>query len=65
MIASCSQLVDCRAKMDSIPGDFLLPSVILVAYSLVTVWKHSSVKDASGSAMDSVDARCLLHRSDW
>ena len=38
MIASCRQLVGCRAKMDSIPGDFLLPTVILVAYALVTVW---------------------------
>jgi hypothetical protein len=27
MIASCSQLVGCRANMDSIPGDFLLPTV--------------------------------------
>jgi hypothetical protein len=38
MIASCSQLVGCRAKMDSIPGESLLPTMILVAYALVTVW---------------------------
>jgi len=38
MIASCSQLVGCRAKMDSIPGESLLPTMILVAYALMTVW---------------------------
>jgi len=37
MIVSCSQLVGCRAKIDSIPGDFWLPTVILVPYVFVTV----------------------------
>ena len=37
MITSCSQLGDCRAKIDSMPGDFWLPTMILVAYVLVTV----------------------------
>jgi len=36
-MTSCSQLVGCRAKIDSMPGDFWLPTVILVAYVLVTV----------------------------
>jgi len=30
MIASCSHLVGCRAKMDSIPGESLLPTIKLV-----------------------------------
>ena len=37
MITSWSQLGDCSAKMDSMPRDFWLPTVILVAYVLVTV----------------------------
>jgi len=38
MFASCSHLVGCRAKMDSIPGESLLPTVILVAFALVIGW---------------------------
>ena len=37
MITSCSQLGDCRAKIDSMPGDFWSPTMILVANALVTV----------------------------
>ena len=37
MITSCSQFGGCRAKIDSMPGDFWLPTMILVAYVLVTV----------------------------
>ena len=59
MITSCSQLGGCRAKIDSMLGVFWLPTVILVAYVLVTV-----VTMQRGPRLGSAVARYLLPRSD-